>query len=404
MDHTESLCDRFIRYTVFDTMSDPSMSGRKRPTTDGQEKLLLALCDEMKELGLDVYYGEEKVAMGVLESNGPEGSVAFMAHVDTADDVPGNGVKPVVYSPYNGQDIALSGITISTEENPDLIRYKDGTVVTSDGTTLLGSDDKAGIAIIMEMLSILASDPSISHPDIEVYFTPDEETGHSLDRFPYERMNASVCYTVDGTEEGIIDIGCFNASSASVRIRGRAVHPGSAKGVMRNALQAAAFIAQALPGGERAESSSGEEGFFAVMSMSGTAESAELFVIMRDFHSDGLQRRENILKAIVNSADLIYGTETECVIEQNYSNFAGTVASHPYAMERLRRAADSIGLAISENMVRGGTDGAHLASHGIASPDIFTGGHNLHSLSEWIALESMERSLELVLAIAKGDA
>ena len=365
---------------------------------------MMLLRSELEELGCSTYYGPESVLQGRLAGNMTGESIAFMAHVDTADDVPGNGVKPVVHSPYNGQDIALSGITISTEENPDLSRYKNDTVVTSDGTTLLGSDDKAGIAIIMEMLSVLASDPSIPHPDIEVYFTPDEETGHSLDRFPYERMNASVCYTVDGTEEGIIDTGCFNASSASIRIRGRAVHPGSAKGVMRNALQAAAFIAQSLPGGERAESSSGEEGFFAVMSMSGTAESAELFVIMRDFHSDGLKRRERILESVVHSADLIYGTETECLIEQNYSNFAGTVASHPYAMERLRRAADSIGLAISENMVRGGTDGAHLASHGIASPDIFTGGHNLHSLSEWIALGSMERSLELVLAIAKGDA
>ena len=398
-----TLLGRFLRYVRIDTMSDSSKAGTIRPSTSGQEELMQLLRSELEKLGCSVYYGPEKVLQGRLEGNSCGDSIAFMAHVDTADDVPGNGVVPVVHSPYSGGDIILDGTEIRVEDNPDLLRYKGGTIITSDGRTLLGSDDKAGIAIIMEMLSVLSSDKSIPHPDIEVYFTPDEETGHSLDEFPYGKMKASVCYTIDGTAEGLIDVGCFNAASASIRISGKAVHPGEAKGVMRNALQTAAFIAQALPRTECPEATSGEEGFYAVMSMSGTAENAELSLILRDFDKEGLEHRKKVLGSIAENAAMLYGTEAECSIEDTYGNFHDVVVSHPYALTRLRNAACSIDLGIKEQMVRGGTDGAHLAVHGIASPDIFTGGHNLHSLSEWIALEAMERSLELVIAIARGN-
>ena len=398
-----TLLGRFLRYVSIDTMSDSRMAGSIRPSTPGQKVLMQMLRTELEDIGCTVHYGPEEVLQGCLAGNIDGEAIAFMAHVDTADDVPGNGVVPIVHSPYDGKDIVLDGVVIKTDDNPDLLRYRGGTVITSSGNTLLGSDDKAGVAIIMEMLSILSSDKSIPHPDIEVYFTPDEETGHSLDVFPYDLMKASVCYTVDGTEEGVIDIGCFNASAATIKIQGHAVHPGEARGVMRNALQTAAFIAQALPRTESPEATSGEEGFYAAMSISGTAEMAELSLILRDFEKSGLRQREEVLRNISESAAMIYGTEVECMIEESYCNFRDTVASHPYAMKRLRNAASSIGLGIKEQMVRGGTDGAHLASHGIASPDIFTGGHNLHSLSEWVALESMEKSLELVLAIARGD-
>ena len=398
-----TLLGRFLRYVRIDTMSDSSRVGTVRPSTSGQEELMHMLRSELEELGCSVYYGPEKVLQGLLKGNAGGDSIAFMAHVDTADDVPGNGVVPVVHSPYDGRDIILDGVEIRTEDNPDLLLYKGGTIITSDGRTLLGSDDKAGVAIIMETLSVLSSDKSASYPDIEVYFTPDEETGHSLDEFPYGRMNASICYTIDGTSEGIIDIGCFNAASAVIRIKGKAVHPGEAKGVMRNALQTAAFIAQALPRTESPEATSGMEGFYAVMSMSGTAESAELSLILRDFDEEGLEHRKSVLESTVANAAMLYGTEAECIINDSYRNFHDAVASHPYAMKRLRSAASSINLGIREQMVRGGTDGAHLAAHGIASPDIFTGGHNLHSLSEWVALEAMERSLELAVAIARGN-
>ncbi len=361
------------------------------------------LSDELKALGAITYYGEEKVLQGVLKGNVPGEPLAFMAHVDTADDVPGNGVRPVVHRNYDGKDIVLDGVVIRTDENPDLVKYAGGTVITSDGTTLLGADDKAGVAVIMEMLSALSSDPSIPHPDIEVYFTPDEETGHSLDRFPYDRMKATVCYTVDGTEEGVIDTGCFNASSAVIRIKGMAVHPGSAKGVMRNAVQAASYIAQSLPASESPEATDGLEGFISVMDMKGSVDHAEMSLILRDFNMKGLERREEMVRTIVRSAESIYRVTVTFDIERSYCNFSEVTSSHPYALERLRAAARSIALDITENMVRGGTDGAHLSTHSIASPDIFTGGHNLHSVTEWVALEAMERSLELVLAIARGS-
>ena len=202
IDAKKQLSDRFIYYTTFDTMSDPSKSGVSRPTTSCQEVLLKELEKELKEMGLETYYGEEKVVMGKLKGNTNGKTIGFMAHVDTADDVEGNGVKAQSWKNYDGKDIELNGLTLSVDENPALLKYVGSEIITSDGTTLLGSDDKAGVAIIMEAVKYLTDHPEIKRPDLEIYFTPDEETGSGMSMFPYSRLKSTCCYTVDGGDEG----------------------------------------------------------------------------------------------------------------------------------------------------------------------------------------------------------
>ena len=399
MENKDSLLKRFIRYTAFDTMSDPSMSGKRRPTTEGQEKLLLALAEELRDMGLEVYYGEEKVLMGVLEAEDSEGSVAFMAHVDTADEVPGNGVRANVIRAYDGSPIVLNGITLDPAEDRDLLRYTGSTLITSDGTTLLGSDDKAGIAIIMTALERVVAEKGRRHPRIEVFFTPDEETGEGVDLFPYDRMRSSVCYTVDGEAEGEIETECFNAASALIRIEGDANHPGSGRGKIHNAATAAACIAASIPSSESPEATDGRYGYYGIEHIEGGMESASVHMIIRDFGSASLERRIEAVKAIAHSVGLLHSVRVSVDIKRQYRNMKEVNDAHPEAIGCVRRSAEKAGIAITEKAIRGGTDGARLAERGIASPNIFTGGHNLHSRSEWVALDAMESSLRLVLGI-----
>ena len=258
----EGLRERFLDYVSYDTMSDASKCGECRPTTEGQERLMLHLRSSLEAMGLETYFGPEKVLMGTLRGIPELPPVAFMAHVDTADDVPGNGVRPVIHENYDGGDIVLGDLVIKASDNPDLQKYRGGTVITSDGTTLLGADDKAGAAAIMEALSCLVSHPEIRHPDIEVFFTPDEETGSGMDSFPYERMKAAACYTLDGGREGEVETGCFNAARAGITVHGRACHLGEARGKLRNAAAAAAAIVMSLPHSESPEASDGDFGYF----------------------------------------------------------------------------------------------------------------------------------------------
>lgn len=404
MEYKEALCSRFIRYTAFDTMSDQSLAGKVRPTTEGQEKMLLALSDEMRKLGLEVYYGEEKVLMGVLEGNGAEGSVAFMAHVDTASDVPGNGVRANLIKSYDGSPIVLDGVTIDPAEDPDLLKYVGSGIITSDGNTLLGSDDKAGVAIIMTALSYLSEHKEIHHPRVEVFFTPDEETGTGADRFPYERMRSSVCYTIDGEAEGEIEAECFNAASARIEIEGTASHPGSGRGRICNAAVAASHIAVMLPASQSPEATDGRYGYYAVSSIEGSMEKASITITLRDFDEDGLRNRIETVKAAARAVELLYSVMAEAAITMQYRNMGAMNAEHPEAMDAIRRSAERNGIAITEKIIRGGTDGARLAEKGIACPNIYTGGHNIHSRSEWIAVDAMESSLRLVLGIIEDMA
>ena len=396
----DSVRDRFIRYTTYDTMSDGNASGNRRPTTEGQEELLLVLKKELEKLGLETYYGEEKVVMGVLKGNSSGTTIGFMAHVDTADDCNGNGVKAKVWSNYDGGVIELEdGVVLDPEKDKDLLLYKGKEIITSDGTSLLGSDDKAGVAIIMEALKYLVEHPEVKRPDIEVYFTPDEETGSGMDMFPYDRLKSKCCYTVDGEAEGEVELECFNAATVEILLKGVSIHLGSARGTMVNAVTMASHIVTSLPQAESPEATDGRYGYYCPLVLEGTATEAKLSVFIRDFDMEKFQHRIESVEKIVAAVEALYGGEIKANVSVSYHNMAEANKKNPGAIEAVYSASQKLGLAIREEIIRGGTDGARLAETGVACPNLYTGGHNLHSLKEWIAVDAMSNSINLCLGI-----
>lgn len=396
----DSVRDRFIRYTTYDTMSDGNASGNRRPTTEGQEELLLVLKKELEELGLETYYGEEKVVMGVLKGNSSGTIIGFMAHVDTADDCNGNGVKAKVWSNYDGGVIELEdGVVLDPEKDKDLLLYKGKEIITSDGTSLLGSDDKAGVAIIMEALKYLVEHPEVKRPDIEVYFTPDEETGSGMDMFPYDRLKSKCCYTVDGEAEGEVELECFNAATVEILLKGVSIHLGSARGTMVNAVTMASHIVTSLPQAESPEATDGRYGYYCPLVLEGTATEAKLSIFIRDFDMEKFQHRIESVEKIVAAVEALYGGEIKANVSVSYHNMAEANKKNPGAIEAVYSASQKLGLAIREEIIRGGTDGARLAETGVACPNLYTGGHNLHSLKEWIAVDAMSNSINLCLGI-----
>lgn len=396
----DSVRDRFIRYTTYDTMSDGNASGNRRPTTEGQEELLLVLKKELEELGLETYYGEEKVVMGVLKGNSSGTTIGFMAHVDTADDCNGNGVKAKVWSNYDGGVIELEdGVVLDPEKDKDLLLYKGKEIITSDGTSLLGSDDKAGVAIIMEALKYLVEHPEVKRPDIEVYFTPDEETGSGMDMFPYDRLKSKCCYTVDGEAEGEVELECFNAATVEILLKGVSIHLGSARGTMVNAVTMASHIVTSLPQAESPEATDGRYGYYCPLVLEGTATEAKLSIFIRDFDMEKFQHRIESVEKIVAAVEALYGGEIKANVSVSYHNMAEANKKNPGAIEAVYSASQKLGLAIREEIIRGGTDGARLAETGVACPNLYTGGHNLHSLKEWIAVDAMSNSINLCLGI-----
>ena len=396
----DSVRDRFIRYTTYDTMSDGNASGNRRPTTEGQEELLLVLKKELEELGLETYYGEEKVVMGVLKGNTSGTTIGFMAHVDTADDCNGNGVKAKVWSNYDGGVIELEdGVVLDPEKDKDLLLYKGKEIITSDGTSLLGSDDKAGVAIIMEALKYLVEHPEVKRPDIEVYFTPDEETGSGMDMFPYDRLKSKCCYTVDGEAEGEVELECFNAATVEILLKGVSIHLGSARGTMVNAVTMASHIVTSLPQAESPEATDGRYGYYCPLVLEGTATEAKLSDFIRDFDMEKFQHRIESVEKIVAAVEALYGGEIKANVSVSYHNMAEANKKNPGAIEAVYSASQKLGLAIREEIIRGGTDGARLAETGVACPNLYTGGHNLHSLKEWIAVDAMSNSINLCLGI-----
>lgn len=396
-----SLEKRFLDYISYDTQSDSSAVGIRRPTTEGQERLLKHLGDELEALGLDVYYGQENVVMGKLKGTCSGKCIAFMAHVDTSDETAGNGVKPIVNRAYDGGSIALPYLTITPEDEPDLLLYKGSTIITSDGSTLLGADDKAGCAIIIEALSRLVSAHDSLYPDIEVFFTPDEETGSGMDRFPIERMKAEVCYTIDGGREGEIEAGCFNAASVVVRVQGTPYHPGYGRGKLVNALSVMSRIISLLPQAESPEATDGSYGYYYPSSIRGSAAEAEAEILVRDFSFDSLEKRIDFISGTADAIAAMYHAKSTVESSITYRNMRDTLAEKPEALCRILKAGEKLGMPLYVTDIRGGTDGAWLSERGIPSPNIFTGGHAFHSNSEWIALDAMERSVDLVLGIIR---
>lgn len=400
IDFRKSVAERFLRYTKFDTMSDPSLCCVSRPTTAGQDVLLEELAGELRGLGLEVYFGPEHVVMGTLKGNLPSApTVGFMAHVDTADDVPGNGVKARV-THYEGGDILLEGGTvIKASEHEDLALYVGEDVITSDGTTLLGSDDKAGVAEIMEAVKYLVEHPEIRHGDIEVYFTPDEETGSGMSMFPHARLRSRCCYTVDGGREGEVECECFNAATLDITIKGVSTHLGSGRGKMVNAITVASAIVSALPQAESPEATDGRYGYYCVLNLNGTSTEARMQLFIRDFDTDTFRERIEGSAALVRSIASVYHAKAEIEVTESYHNMARANAEVPEALESIMESGRKLGIDVYEAIIRGGTDGARLAETGVPCPNLFTGGHALHSLEEWVAVPAMSKAVNLVLGI-----
>ena len=396
----EEILERFIRYAKITTTS--ALHRDVQPSTEGQWDLLKMLETELKELDLeDVDLDENGYLIARLQSNAGDELpvIGFMAHVDTSFDVSGTDVKPRVHSNYDGGKIELeNGVCIDPEKDEFLAEYAGDTIITSDGTTLLGADDKAGVAEIMTALKYFTENPDKKHGPLEIIFTPDEETGHGMDRFPRERLKSVFCYTVDGGEEGEIDSECFNAYAVDVNFTGRVYHLGDARGRLVNAVTMASTFISMLPQAESPEATDGRYGYYCPYEIKAELQSAELLLYLRDFEMSEMHRRIDALKALGTAVEALYpGGKVEVNAGKQYLNMREHMSRIPEGMDYLIKAAEKAGVETTMQIIRGGTDGARLAEMGIPTPNIFTGGHNYHSLNEWASLGTMEKTVKTII-------
>ncbi len=404
--YKQEVLDRFLRYVQVDTMSDESIADKKHPSTPGQWDLLRMLEGELKGLGLkDVVldeYGYLLARLDATEQGLP--SIAFCSHVDTADDVEGNHVRPRVVENYDGKDIRLNDeYSIVAADNPELARYVGSTIITSSGDTLLGCDDKGGVAEIMTAVSYLVKHPEIKHGEIEILFSPDEETGCGMDFFDASRLNAKALYTVDGGTRYEVELECFNAATVKVHFSGVSYHLGAARGRMVNALTMASAFINAIPQAESPEATDGRYGYYCAQSASGNATDMDVTVYLRDFDYDGLLRRIEVLQSLGKTVELLYaGGKVSVDSKISYLNMGEAAKKDPWAVEAIFKAGKALGQPLHTEIIRGGTDGSRIAQiKGIACPNLYTGGHNYHSRFEWAALDAMNDSVALIIEIAR---
>lgn len=404
--YKQEVLDRFLRYVQVDTMSDESIADKKHPSTPGQWDLLRMLEGELKGLGLkDVVLDEYGYLLARLDAT-EEGlpSIAFCSHVDTADDVEGNHVRPRVVEKYDGKDIKLNDeYSIVAADNPELARYVGSTIITSSGDTLLGCDDKGGVAEIMTAVSYLVKHPEIKHGEIEILFSPDEETGCGMDFFDASRLNAKALYTVDGGTRYEVELECFNAATVKVHFSGVSYHLGAARGRMVNALTMASAFINAIPQAESPEATDGRYGYYCAQSASGNATDMDVTVYLRDFDYDGLLRRIEVLQSLGKTVELLYaGGKVTVDSKISYLNMGEAAKKDPWAVEAIFKAGKALGQPLHTEIIRGGTDGSRIAQiKGIACPNLYTGGHNYHSRFEWAALDAMNDSVSLIIEIAR---
>lgn len=376
------------------------------PSTACQWDLLNLLVEELKELGIkDIELNEHGYLIARLESNMDKDVpvIGLMAHVDTSSDVSGTGVKPQIHENYDGKPIKLkNGIVIDPAADEHLSKYKGHTIITSDGTTLLGADDKAGIAEIMTAVKYFTDNPEIPHGTVEIIFTPDEETGKGMDRFPREKLQSGFCYTLDGGEEGEIDSECFNAYAVDVEFTGRVIHLGDARGRLVNAVTMATTFINMLPQAESPEATDERYGYYCPLEMKAELASAKAVIFLRDFEIAEINRRIDTLKAFAAAVEAMYpGGKITVNPKKQYLNMREHMDKIPEGMNYLLKAAEKAGVKTTSEIIRGGTDGARLAEMGIPTPNIFTGGHNYHSLKEWAVLSTMEKSCNTAINLIK---
>lgn len=403
-----NLLQRFFRYVQIPAQSNEENKSQY-PSTIEQLHFGQQLVHELREIGLsDAEIDSHGIVMATLPSNLGNRKVpviGLIAHLDTSSDVPGNPVKPVFHRNYSGGDLFLPGTPdspIRPSENPELLYHLGDDIITSDGTTLLGADDRAGIAEIMTCLEFLSLHPEIPHGTIRIAFTPDEEIGRGVDHFDVQKFGAEIAYTVDGGGLGEIEDETFHARVAVFTIHGKNVHPGYAKGKMVNALRMASEILQCLKTEPAPETTEGREGYFHPHSLSGSVEKAVLKVLIRDFELSEIEAKIQKLREIQEQVERQYPKgKVDLDIGVSYSNMRDFLQKDPriveYALEAVRRT----GISPQRKAVRGGTDGAKLCEKGLLTANIFTGGHNFHSTHEWISLQAMEKAVETLIQLVQ---
>ena len=399
----EKILDRFLRYVAVDTQSNPE--SESQPSAAKELNLLKMLRDELVAMGVEATIDEYGYVMASIPSNcGKEvPAVGFIAHADTAPDASGADVKPQIIENYDGGDIPLKGVpglSLKPAEFPELNLYKGQTLITTDGTTLLGADDKAGIAEIMTAVQYIVENPDFKHGDIKIGFTPDEEIGRGVVKFDVNKFGAQYAYTLDGGQVGELEYENFNAAGATIHIQGRNVHPGTAKGKMKNATLIGMELNALLPVDQRPEYTEGYEGFYHLISFKGEVETATFSYIIRD-HDMGLyEKKKAYMQKCVDMINEKYGEGTALLdMKHQYYNMRQQVEPHYHIVEKAMKAMEMEGITPKVQPIRGGTDGANLSFMGLPCPNIFAGGHNFHGKMEYVPLESMEKASRVILNI-----
>ena len=404
----QDLINRFIKYAKVHTTS--SEDSETVPSTEIQKNLGKILVEDLKEIGLsDAYMDDKGYVYATLKANTDKNlkKIGFIAHMDTSPAASGENVNPQIHRNYDGGDIVVNkekNIVLSPNEFSILSEKVGKTIITSDGTTLLGADDKAGITEIIEALKYIIENPQIEHSDIKVCFTPDEEVGRGADFFDVEGFNTDFAYTVDGGEIGELEYENFNASSVDVKIIGKSVHPGSAYNVMINAASVATEFNSMVPQNEVPEKTKGYEGFYMLTSISGEVDEAKLSYILRDFDLDGLNQRKAKIEEITKTLQQKYGEDRIIVeIKDSYYNMKEKIEPVMYIIDLAKKAMKDADIEPKIVPIRGGTDGARISYMGIPTPNLFTGGYNFHGYYEYAVAEEMEKAKEVIINIVKNN-
>lgn len=398
-----NLVERFLRYVSVDTQSNED--SQTQPSTMKQLNLLSMLRDELLAMGVEATLDEYGYVMARIPSNvdAHVPAVGFISHVDTSPDASGADIKPQIIHDYDGSAIALKGVDglyLDPRDFPELLRHKGEDLITTDGTTLLGADDKAGVAEIMNAVEYIMTHPEFKHGPICIGFTPDEEIGRGVAKFDVARFGADYAYTMDGGEVGELEFENFNAAAATVTIQGRNVHPGYAKGKMKNAILIGMELNSLLPIEQRPEYTSDYEGFFHIISYKGTVENCTFSYILREHDLDKHEAQKEVLRRCVDFINAKYGEGTASVeIRHQYYNMRKQVEPHYHIVEKAIKAMEMEGIKPKVQPIRGGTDGANLSFMGLPCPNIFAGGLNFHGKFEWVSIQSMEKASKVVLNI-----
>ena len=405
MINKKKLIERFIKYVTIDTESDPNNPAF--PSTENQWDLANVLVEDLKVIGMqDIYLDENCYIMATLPSNVSHNVpiIGFVSHMDTSPDFTGKNVKPQITENYQGNDIILNkekNIILSPDYFEDLLQYKGQTIITTDGTTLLGADDKAGITEIVTAMEYLIQHPEIKHGTIRICFTPDEEVGKGAHLFDVEKFGAAWAYTMDGSQIGELEYENFNAASAVVTITGKIVHPGYAIGKMINSMQIANEFMSLLPEAEVPEKTTDYQGFFHLHDMNGTVEKTVLEYIIRDHDLDLFAKRKNVLQNIADKLNKIAGQNLiEITMKDQYFNMKEKIVPVMHIVDLVEETMIDLGITPLIKPIRGGTDGSQLSFKGLPCPNIFAGGHNFHGRFEYVPAESMVKAAEVIVGIA----